>query len=121
HRQLLQELADGLNSFFDTLQKKGQDKRVLAMTFSEFGRRVNENGSKGTDHGSGSCLFIAGPGAKTGLIGAHPGLKDLDSRDLRYHTDFRRVYATLLDEWLGCDSAAVLGDKFAHIDMIKKT
>lgn len=120
HRKLLQELADGLNSFFDTLQKKGQDKRVLAMTFSEFGRRVNENGSKGTDHGSGSCLFVAGPAAKGGLIGAHPSLKDLDFGDLRYHTDFRRIYATLLDQWLGCDSVAVLGEKFDPVDLIKK-
>ena len=74
----------------------------------------------GTDHGSGSCLFVAGPAAKGGLIGAHPSLKDLDSGDLRFHTDFRRVYATLLDQWLGCDSAAVLGDKFSHLDLIKK-
>jgi uncharacterized protein (DUF1501 family) len=121
HRKLLQEVADGLNSFFDTLQKKGQDKRVVAMTFSEFGRRVHENGSKGTDHGSGSCLFVAGPAVQGGLVGAHPSLKDLDSGDLRYHTDFRRVYATLLDKWLGCDSAAVLNDKFEHVELIKKT
>jgi uncharacterized protein (DUF1501 family) len=119
HRKLLQELGDALNSFFDTLQKKGQDKRVLAMTFSEFGRRVQENGSKGTDHGSGSCLFIAGPAVKSGLVGAHPSLKDLESGDLRFHTDFRRVYATLLDNWLGCDSSAVLGDRFEHMDLIK--
>jgi uncharacterized protein (DUF1501 family) len=120
HRKLLQELADAVNIFFQTLQQKGHDKRVLAMTFSEFGRRVNENGSKGTDHGSGSCLFVAGPGVKGGLVGAHPSLKDLDSGDLRYHTDFRRVYATLLDQWLGCDSNAVLGGKFEHLDFIKR-
>src|SRR5262249_40507552 len=101
HRKLLQELGDALNSFFDTLEKKGQAQGVLAMTFSEFGRRVNENGSKGTDHGSGSCLFVAGPAVQAGLLGAHPSLKDLDSGDLRFHTDFRRVYATMLDKWLG--------------------
>jgi uncharacterized protein (DUF1501 family) len=120
HRKLLQELADALNTFFQTLQQKGHDKRVVAMTFSEFGRRVNENGSKGTDHGSGSCLFLAGPALKGGLVGAHPSLKDLDSGDLRYHTDFRRVYATLLDQWLGCDSTAVLGSRFEHLDFMKK-
>ena len=120
HRKLLQELADALSSFFDTLQKKGQDKRVLAMTFSEFGRRVDENGSKGTDHGSGSCLFVAGPAVKGGLIGAHPSLKDLTLGDLRYHTDFRRVYATLLDQWLSCESTAVLGDRFAPLELISK-
>jgi uncharacterized protein (DUF1501 family) len=120
HRKLLQELADALNSFFDTLQKRGHDKRVLAMTFSEFGRRVHENGSKGTDHGSGSCMFVAGPAVRGGLVGNHPSLKDLDSGDLRYHTDFRRVYATLLDGWLGCDSTAVLGEKFNQLEFVKR-
>jgi uncharacterized protein (DUF1501 family) len=120
HRKLLQELSEALSSFFDTLQKQGQDKRVLAMTFSEFGRRVQENGSKGTDHGAGSCLFVAGPAARGGLVGKHPSLKDLDFGNLRFHTDFRRVYATLLDGWLGCDSTAVLGGKFEPLEFIKK-
>jgi uncharacterized protein (DUF1501 family) len=82
---------------------------------------VQENGSKGTDHGSGSCLFVAGAALKAGgLVGTHPSLKDLDDGDLKYHTDFRRVYATLLDEWLGCDSRAVLGGKFEHLDALKR-
>ncbi len=121
HQQLLQELSDAVWGFFETLRAKGQDKRVLAMTFSEFGRRVNENGSKGTDHGSGSCLFVAGPGAKAGPVTKHPSLKneDLDSGDVKYHTDFRRVYATLLDRWLGCDSKTVLGGPFAHLELLK--
>jgi uncharacterized protein (DUF1501 family) len=120
HRALLSELSQAVQFLFDQLRASGQGKRVVAMTFSEFGRRVQENGSKGTDHGSGSCLFVAGPGVKGGLVGAHPSLKDLDSGDLRFHTDFRRVYATLLDQWLGCDSKAVLGDKYEHLDLIKK-
>jgi uncharacterized protein (DUF1501 family) len=113
-------VADAIFYMFQTLQQGGHHKRVVAMTFSEFGRRVNENGSKGTDHGSGSCLFVAGPGVKGGPVGKHPSLTDLDSGDLRYHTDFRRVYATLLDKWLGCDSKVVLGGKFEHLDFIKK-
>lgn len=119
HRTLLAELADGIASFYDTLRQMGHDKRVRLMTFSEFGRRVQENGSKGTDHGAGSCLFVAGPGLKGGPVGAHPSLSDLDSGDLKFHTDFRRVYATLLDSWLGCDSKVVLGDKFEHIDALE--
>jgi uncharacterized protein (DUF1501 family) len=115
---LLQEIADSVNFLFTTLKQSGNDKRVAVMTFSEFGRRVHENNS-GTDHGSGSCLFVAGPGMKGGLVGNHPSLKDLDDGDLKYHTDFRRLYATLLDQWLGCDSKAVLGAKFEHLDMIK--
>ena len=120
HRNLLAEVADGIFYMFNTLQATGHHKRVLAMTFSEFGRRVNENGSKGTDHGSGSCLFVAGPGVKSGPVGKHPSLTDLASGDLRYHTDFRRVYATLLDRWLGCDSKVVLDGKFEHLDFTKK-
>jgi uncharacterized protein (DUF1501 family) len=89
------------------------------MTFSEFGRRVQENGSKGTDHGAGSCLFVAGASLKGGVVGEHPSLKDLDSGDLKHHTDFRQVYATLLDSWLGCDSRAVLGGKFEHLPALK--
>jgi uncharacterized protein (DUF1501 family) len=78
---------------------------------------VRENGSRGTDHGAGSCLFVAGPGVQGGLVGRHPSLtpKDLDQGDLRYTLDFRQVYATLLDRWLGCDSRLVLGEKFEHV------
>ena len=121
HRNLLAEVADGVTSFFETLRQTGHDKRVRLMTFSEFGRRVQENGSKGTDHGAGSCLFVAGPGLKGGAVGEHPSLSDLDAGDLKYHTDFRRVYATLLDNWLGCDSQSVLGGKFEHLDALKKS
>jgi uncharacterized protein (DUF1501 family) len=120
HRKLLDELANGIANFFNNLKQTGNDKRVALMTFSEFGRRVYENGSKGTDHGSGSCLFVTGPAIKGGAVGKHPSLSELDSGDLKWHTDFRRVYATLLDQWLAVDSRAVLGgDKFEHLELIK--
>jgi uncharacterized protein (DUF1501 family) len=119
HAKLLTQLADGITSFFGTLEKSGHAGRVRLMTFSEFGRRVKENGSKGTDHGAGSCLFVAGQGLKAGAVGAHPSLSDLDSGDLKFHTDFRNVYATLLDGWLGCDSKVVLGGTFKHVDGLK--
>jgi uncharacterized protein (DUF1501 family) len=119
HQRLLQELADGVTNFFQLLQSSGHDKRVLAMTFSEFGRRVQENGSRGTDHGAASCLFVAGPAVKGGPLGKHPSLSDLDAGDLKFHTDFRSVYATLLDDWLTVDSKVVLGGQFAHVDLIK--
>jgi uncharacterized protein (DUF1501 family) len=119
HKKLFAELDRAVSGFFQTLEQQGHAKRVLLMTFSEFGRRVQENGSKGTDHGAGSCLFVAGPGVKAGPVGSHPRLDDLDSGDLRYHTDFRRVYAALLDGWLGCDSQAVLGGKFEPLGLLK--
>ena len=79
-----------------------------------------ENGSKGTDHGAASCMFVAGPGVKGGVHGKHPSLSDLDDGDLKYHIDFRRVYATLLENWLGVDSKAVLGAKFEPMEFIAK-
>jgi uncharacterized protein (DUF1501 family) len=92
------------------------------MTFSEFGRRVDENGSKGTDHGAASCLFVAGPAVQGGVVGKHPSLakEDLLEGDLKHNIDFRQVYATLLDGWLGCDSEQILAGKFAHVPLLKK-
>lgn len=115
HNKLLSELADAVALFFTTLKTTGHDKRVRLMTFSEFGRRVYENGSRGTDHGAASCLFVAGPSVKGGVVGKHPSLADLDAGDLKFHTDFRRIYATQLDTWLGCDCRLVLGEKWEHV------
>jgi uncharacterized protein (DUF1501 family) len=119
HGNLLGEVADGISTFFETLRGSGHDKRVRVLTFSEFGRRVQENNSKGTDHGAASCLFVAGPSVKGGVVGEHPSLKDLDAGDLKHHTDFRRVYATLLDTWLGCSSQTVLSGKWEHLEGLK--
>jgi uncharacterized protein (DUF1501 family) len=119
HQKLLAELADAAGNFFRLLRESKDDGRVRLMTFSEFGRRVDENGSKGTDHGAASCLFVAGASVKGGVVGKHPSLSDLDAGDLKYHTDFRRVYATLLDDWLGCDGKAVLGEKWDHVAELK--
>jgi uncharacterized protein (DUF1501 family) len=118
HQRLFTDVSTAIASLFQRLQQTGHDKRVLVMTFSEFGRRVQENNT-GTDHGAGSCLFVAGPGVKGGLVGKHPSLSDLDNGDLKHHTDFRKLYATLLDGWLGCESKAVLGQKFDHIPLLK--
>jgi uncharacterized protein (DUF1501 family) len=115
HTKLLGELADAVGNFFQTLKSTGHANRVRLMTFSEFGRRVQENNSRGTDHGAASCMFIAGPSIKGGVVGKHPSMSDLDAGDLQFHTDFRRVYATLLDGWLDCDSKAVLGAKWDHV------
>jgi uncharacterized protein (DUF1501 family) len=119
HQRLLQELGDAVAMLFDRLERTGDAKRVLVMTYSEFGRRVQENASRGTDHGAGSCLFVAGPAVKGGAVGDHPSLTDLDSGDLKHHTDFRRVYATLLDRWLACESKGVLGEKFEPLELLR--
>ncbi len=127
HEDLLGDLSNSIGQFFNSLATYTPEgmtgDRVAVMTYSEFGRRVKENGSRGTDHGSGSCMFVAGNKVVGGLVGKHPSLSDLTDGDLKYHTDFRRVYATLLDDWLGVNSKDVLGDKFEKlplIDMAKK-
>jgi uncharacterized protein (DUF1501 family) len=114
HQRLLAELSEGVGSFYQALKKTGHDGRVRLMTFSEFGRRVTENGSRGTDHGAAACLFVAGPSVKGGVVGKHPSLSDLDADDLKFHTDFRKVYAAQL-AWLGCDTKAVLGAKWEPV------
>ena len=121
HQGLLQQIDQAVGALFQRLQRTGDDQRTLLMTFSEFGRRAAENGSKGTDHGSGSSLFVVGPGVKAGPCGKHPSLTDLTDGDLKYHTDFRRVYATLLERWLKVDSKMVLGDTFEPMSFLKKT
>jgi uncharacterized protein (DUF1501 family) len=119
HEDLLTNLSNSISTFINGLGEATD--RVAVMTFSEFGRRVKENGSRGTDHGSGSCMFVAGTKVVGGLVGKHPSLSDLTDGDLKYHTDFRRVYATLLDDWLGVESRTVLGDKFEKLTLIDHT
>jgi uncharacterized protein (DUF1501 family) len=118
HERLISELSNSIGTFFNALGESTD--RVALMTYSEFGRRVRENGSRGTDHGSGSCMFVAGSKVAGGLVGKHPSLADLTDGDLKYHTDFRRVYATLLDEWLAVPSKGVLHDTFETLPIINK-
>jgi uncharacterized protein (DUF1501 family) len=119
HADLLSKLGGAVQEFFSILEPSQNASRVVLLTYSEFGRRVQENGSQGTDHGSGSNLFVVGPAVKGGVVGDHPSLKadDLTAGDLKFHTDFRQVYATVLDEWLGCESQRVLGGQFEHLKL----
>ena len=111
HNQLLSQLDDSLKSFLTDMKEQGNADRVTVMTFSEFGRRVEENASAGTDHGKGSCLFVAGQAVKGGLYGKYPSLTDLDNGDLKYNVDFRRIYSTVIENWLkGNAKPAVSGD-----------
>ncbi len=120
HAALMDELSSSVKAFIDDLSHRGHLDRVLMLSFSEFGRRVRENASAGTDHGAAAPLFLAGGRVKSGPIGKHPSLTDLDGEgDLKFHTDFRQVYATILEQWLGADSAAVLGEKFKHVAMLR--
>ena len=110
HAALLHHLSESLAAFVRDLKRDGLLDRVLLLTFSEFGRTVHENGRRGTDHGSAAPLFLVGGKAAGGLVGPHPKLSELEGGGgLKHHTDFRRVYATLLEGWLGLDSVPVLG------------
>ena len=102
HSNLLQTLADSVSAFMNDLELLGVADRVVIMTFSEFGRRVEQNGSAGTDHGTAAPLFVIGQNAKGGIVGNNPDLSNLDNNgDLQYEYDFRQVYATLLQDHLG--------------------
>ncbi len=96
----LRELAEAVKAFTDDLTNIGAFDRVLIMTFSEFGRRVQENGSRGTDHGAAAPMFLVGSKIKAGLLGAEPSIdpKDLKDGDIQFNTDFRSVYASILQD-----------------------
>jgi uncharacterized protein (DUF1501 family) len=113
--RLLAEFSNAMKAFYDDLAAHGNDKRVLTMTFSEFGRRIAENGSRGTDHGEASPLFLVGGGVKGGMYGALPDLTATNMGNLRFSTDFRSVYATVLERWLGRPSNTILGGSFTPI------
>lgn len=119
HAALLREVSEAVSTFVRDLSAHDQGDRVLVMCFSEFGRRVAENASDGTDHGTAGPVFLAGNKVKAGLIGEHPSLTDLDNGDLKYHTDFRQVYAAVLENWLACDSESVLGGKYEPLRLLK--
>ena len=91
---------------------------VLAMTFSEFGRRVTQNASNGTDHGTAMPMFMLGGNVRGGVYGTHPSLTDLDNGDLRWGIDFRSVYATVLERWLGQDPSSVLSGRYDSIAFV---
>jgi len=118
HCALLHQLSESIAAFVHDLKRNELLNRVLLMTFSEFGRTVKENGRRGTNHGAAAPIFLAGGKLKTGLVGSHPSLNDLDNGGLKFHTDFRRVYATALDQWLGFDSRVVLGGEFKQLDIL---
>ena len=118
HGRLLRQVGDSLLSFQQDLKAQGNDGRVLTMVFSEFGRRVKQNGSGGTDHGTAAPLYLVGPMVKPGLHGRHPDLANLDDGDLKYTTDFRQVYASVLDDWLKTDSTAVLKSRFKKLNVL---
>jgi uncharacterized protein (DUF1501 family) len=118
HSRLLMYTADAVRGFMEDMNRLGRGEDVSVMIFTEFGRRVEENGSLGTDHGTATPMFVVGRGVKGGFHGQHPSLTDLDDGNMKMTTDFRRVYATMIKEWLGYeDTQAVLKGRFEPLGL----
>jgi uncharacterized protein (DUF1501 family) len=112
-------LSGALRAFLDDLGAAKLADRVLVLCFSEFGRRVKENSSQGTDHGTAAPAFLAGPGVRAGLVGEAPKLLDLQDGDLKMTVDFRQIYASVLEAWLGLPSGPALGGAFAKLPLFQ--
>lgn len=120
HAGLLRQVSNAVSRFVEDSREHGFDERVLTLCFSEFGRRVQENASEGTDHGTAGPMFLAGNSVNAGFVGDHPNLNDLADGDLKHHTDFRQVYATVLRDWLECDPAAILMGDYESVSAIRQ-
>lgn len=119
HGRLLFEFSQALKAFLDDLAQSELGDRVVVLAFSEFGRRAQENGSLGTDHGAAGPVFLAGKTVRPGTFGQVPRLDDLDeSGDLKSSLDFRQVYATLLENWLRVPSQETLGGRFETLPLL---
>ncbi|CAN5454106.1 DUF1501 domain-containing protein [soil metagenome] len=119
HDNRLKQFGDALLAFQKDIKQMGAQDRVMTISFSEFGRRVEENASRGTDHGTAGPMFIAGGGIKPGVHGEMPSLTDLDKGDLKHTVDFRSVYGEVLEGWFGADSAKVLGKKYSNAGVMR--
>ncbi|MFZ4572792.1 MAG: DUF1501 domain-containing protein [Phycisphaerales bacterium] len=120
HGRLLNTFAASVKAFYDDLKLQENDARVLTLAFSEFGRRVSQNASGGTDHGTAAPLYLFGPMVKAGVHGEHPSLTDLDDGDLKYKTDFRGVYTSVLNDWMKAPAKEILEGSFRAVPVIRK-
>jgi uncharacterized protein (DUF1501 family) len=119
--RLLTELTEAISDFLQDLRNHNASEEVTILVFSEFGRRIKDNGS-GTDHGSGGGAYIIGDGVEGGLYGEYPSIEQKDwlyGEDLRHTIDFRSVYSTVLDQWMGVDPSAIVGGTFEQINPYK--
>ena len=119
HAKLWDEVAGGVGDFMDDVREHGYQDDTIILLFSEFGRRIRDNGS-GTDHGSGGLAFVIGDPVKGGMYGEYPSLKEEDQLegDLLFNNDFRQTYATILEQWLGLDAAPIVNGRFEQFDLI---
>lgn len=117
HARLMTEFGNSMKAFMADMKEQGNLDRVLVLTFSEFGRRVSENASGGTDHGEAAPAFLFGA-TRPGVVGRHPSLSKLHRGDLKFNVDFRQIYSSIVP-WLGGDSSDVLGKRFKALNIVK--
>jgi uncharacterized protein (DUF1501 family) len=115
---LLGQVSDAIGAFQQRISAGPRAKDVVLLAYSEFGRRVAANANDGTDHGTAGPVFVVGDSVRGGFAGEQPSLTDLDAGDLKWHTDFRSVYATVLERALGADAGAVLGGSFPTLPFL---
>lgn len=119
HNNLLKTLAEGISALCQDLKRKNEFGNTLIMVFSEFGRRVKQNASNGTDHGAANVMFLIGGSLKQkGILNPVPDLSKLDNGNLTYEVDFRSVYATILSNWLSADAEKIIGRKLEKLDFV---
>ncbi len=121
HEVLLRQWSEAVTAFMRDLQQHDHAQRVCVASFSEFGRRVAENASAGTDHGAAGPMFVCGGRVQPGIVGDHPSLTDLDDGDLNFQVDFRSVYATILKDWLGVEPEPILGGSYDTIPLFTES
>ena len=118
-QRLFTEMNDAVKAFVKDLKANNRFNDVMLFTFSEFGRRVEQNASGGTDHGTANNMFLISGGLKEkGMINELPDLSNLDEGDLKYKVDFKNVYASILKKWLNADDVAILGKKYDYLNFI---
>ncbi len=119
HERLLRQYSRSLKAFLDDMKKHKLSDRITILTFSEFGRQLRENASAGTDHGTCGPVFIAGDAIKPGILSKYPSLTDLDEDEMKATVDFRRIYASLLQDWLGTEATGPLGGSFKPLSVVR--
>ena len=119
HAKLWDEVSSGIGDFYDDLKEHGREDEVIILVFSEFGRRIKDNGS-GTDHGSGGVAFIIGSEIKGGMYGQYPSIKEADQLegDLHFNNDFRSTYSTIIESWFGMDAIPIVNGSFEKFDFV---
>ncbi|MEM8739051.1 MAG: DUF1501 domain-containing protein [Planctomycetota bacterium] len=121
HNRLMQQFGAAMQAFYQELDAAGHRSRVVSLAFSEFGRRVQQNASNGTDHGVAGPAFVFGDAVKPGLLGEHPSLRKLDKGDLVHRVDFRSLYTDILENWMKLDAATALGKKYRPAGIFRST